>query len=91
MNKQDYKLVVDIEFKKILRNLSKNKKDILYRLDKQIDKIKKNPELGKPLRNILKNHRRIHVYKSFVLIYEIKQDKVRLVDFDHHDVIYKKH
>jgi len=50
----------------------------------------KEPALGKPLRNVLRNYRRLHV-DSYVLLYEIKQQEIRLLDFDHHDNIYKKY
>jgi len=46
--------------------------------------------LGKPLRNTLRNYRRVHV-DPFVLLYEIRMLEVRLMDFDHHDKIYKKY
>jgi len=38
----------------------------------------------------LRNYRRIHV-DPYVLIYEIKQQEIRLLDFDHHNNIYKKY
>ena len=85
-----YILVIPDEFKVILKKLKKKKPDILKILEKQIEKISKNPILGKPLRNILRNYRRVHV-DPFVLIYEIKDIEVRLIDFDHHDKIYKKY
>lgn len=51
---------------KILRG-----KDVsLHRwLHREIEKVLRNPEIGKPLRYDLKNHRRVHV-GSFVLVYE---------------------
>jgi len=40
----------------------------------------------------MKGARRVHVGKSFVLTYEtLEKDKsVRLLDYDHHERIYKK-
>jgi addiction module RelE/StbE family toxin len=40
----------------------------------------------------MKGARRVHISKSFVLVYEIdeKSKVVRLLDYDHHDKIYKK-
>jgi mRNA interferase RelE/StbE/toxin YoeB len=34
--------------------------------------------------------RRVHIDSSFVLIYEIDEDKkaINILDYDHHDVIY---
>ena len=42
----------------------------------------------KPLRNVLRNCRRVHI-GSFVLVYEVTESAVRLLHFDHHDRIYK--
>ncbi len=49
-----------------------------------------NPYLGKPLRNVLKNKRRVHI-GPFVLIYEIneKEKEIVLLKFEHHDKVYK--
>ena len=88
-NHRGYKLVISPEFERILKSLKKKKSTIFKNLEKQIIKIAREPALGKPLRNILRNYRRVHV-NSFVLIYEIYNDEIRLIDFDHHDVIYKK-
>ena len=63
---------------------------LFQKLRKQIEKIVENPVFGKPLRNVLRNYRRVHVDDSFVLVYEIYQYSIQLIDFDHHDNIYKK-
>ncbi len=63
---------------------------VVYALvENQIIKIITNPFCGKPLRNVLKNIRRVRI-DSYVLLYEINQNEVRFLDFDHHDKIYKK-
>ncbi len=56
----------------------------------KIIEISKNPELGKPLRNVLKGKRRIHV-GSFVLFYSIdkKNGTVTFLEFEHHDKAYR--
>lgn len=84
-----YVLVVPLEFQRILKSLKK-KQTLFKQLNIQIAKIMKGPALGKPLRNVLRNYRRLHV-GSYVLLYEIKQQEIRLLDFDHHDNIYKKY
>lgn len=73
-------------------NLAKIKKRdpaLIHQLDRQVAKILREPSLGKPLRNVLKNCRRVQV-SSFVLVYEVISQTVRLLDFDHHDRIYKR-
>jgi YafQ family addiction module toxin component len=67
-------------------------KDIQY-YNAVIDKIlqiAKVPQLGKPLRGILKGKRRVHV-GHFVLIYEVDDNShvVTLLEFAHHDDAYK--
>ena len=88
-NYQRYKIVVPLEFERILKSLKKKKPTIFKNLEKQIIKIVREPTLGKPLRNVLRNYHRIH-FGSFVLIYEIYNNEIRLIDFDHHDKVYKR-
>jgi len=40
----------------------------------------------------MKGTRRVHVAKSFVLVYEFDENNkiIRLLDYDHHDKIYRK-
>lgn len=85
-----YRLAVSPRFEDILKRLKRQKPDLLKDLEKQIAKVLREPMLGKPLRNVLRNYRRVHV-GSFALIYELHQNEVRLMDFDHHDRIYKKY
>jgi len=45
--------------------------------------------MGKPLRNVLKGKRRVHI-GSFVLFYSIdtKNEIVTFLEFEHHDKAY---
>lgn len=85
-----YNLTVDPQCRKILELLKKQKPSLFQRLQKQVFKIVREPNLGKPLRHDLRNYRRIHM-GSFVLLYEILSNEVRLVDFGHHDGVYAKY
>lgn len=87
---RSYSLVLSPRFEKILKSLKRRKPTLLRDLERQIEKVLKEPVLGKPLRNVLRNYRRVHI-GSFVLIYEIYHKEIRLIDFDHHDRIYKKY
>lgn len=78
-------------FDRVVTSLKKRKPSLMPPLLKGIDKIAVDPELGKPLGNILRNRRRIHIASSFVLVYEITPTVIRLLDFDHHNKIYKKY
>lgn len=79
--------------KSIQNDLKKIKNNILIldRLQNKIKEVLQNPYHYKPLRNKLKNKRRVHV-DSFVLIFEIivKEKTVLVHLFRHHDIVYKQ-
>jgi len=79
------------KFDRIFKSIKKRKPSLVPTVLKGIDKIAGDPMLGKPLRNVLRNHRGLHIADSFVLLYEITTAEIRLLDFDHHDKIYKKY
>ncbi|MBI4399131.1 type II toxin-antitoxin system RelE/ParE family toxin [Candidatus Micrarchaeota archaeon] len=83
-----------IEFSKhlerVLEKLQKKNRKQFEIILKKISEVKEQPEHYKPLRYGLKNLRRVHIDKSFVLVFEIIGDKILFLDFDHHDLIYKK-
>ena len=85
-----YKLTTEPEVDRIFKSLKKKKPDLFREIESGTVKILRSPELGKPLRNMLRNRRRIQIGGSFVLLYEIIGAEVRLLDFDHHDKIYRK-
>lgn len=84
-----YTLDLTYRYKDSLKRIKRSKPDLLPPLEKGIAKILRDPTLGKPLRNELRNNRRIQI-GSFVLLYEIAGAEIRLLDFDHHDRVYKK-
>ncbi len=73
-----------------LQKLKKTDYIFYQRIIHKIIEISKNPELGKPLRNVLKGKRRVHV-GSFVLVYSIdkKNETVIVLNFEHHDKVYR--
>lgn len=66
--------------------LSKVDKSIKLQIDKQIDKIISNPEVGKPMRNVRKGTREVYV-GPFRLSYSYDRntDTIFLLDFYHKD------
>ncbi|MFA4956415.1 MAG: type II toxin-antitoxin system RelE/ParE family toxin [Candidatus Methanoperedens sp.] len=84
-----YIIQLDIVLEKTLDKLKKKDKSLYQRVIYKIIEISKNPELGKPLRNVLKGKRRIQV-GSFVLFYSIdkKNEIVTFLEFEHHDNAY---
>ena len=86
-----YRLAVKESLDKKFRKLQKKDKELLLLIDRKVQDILDDPYRFKPLKRPLQNKRRVHVGGSFVLVYEVdEKDKiVTLVDFDHHDNIYK--
>ncbi len=86
-----YNLGVKESLDKKFKKLKKKDSEMLVLIDRKVQDILDDPYRFKPLRKPLQNKRRIHVGGSFVLIYEINEEKklVTLLDFDHHDNIYK--
>ena len=89
-NAKKMSFVFSIEFKKILEKMAKKDKLGLKKIEDQVYKIISNPLVGKPLRNIMKSYRRVHI-GSFVLVYKIENEEITFADYDHHDRIYKKY
>ena len=75
------------DFRIKLSKISKKDKLLKERIDKKIIEIVDNPEHYKPLRNVMKGNRRVHV-GSFVMLYEIKGSIIRFLDIEHHDIAY---
>ncbi|MDP4039936.1 MAG: type II toxin-antitoxin system mRNA interferase toxin, RelE/StbE family [Candidatus Pacearchaeota archaeon] len=88
----DYELEIPENLDRIFHKLSKKDKKSLEIINNKINGILENPYQFKPLRNKMAGIRRVHVGKSFVLTYEILEAEkiVRLLDYDHHDKIFKK-
>ena len=83
------RIVYSREVEDVLRKIKKGNKTLFERIENQIIKILREPNIGKPLRYTLRNRRRVHV-GSFVLVYEFHLGEIRFIDCDHHDRIYKK-
>jgi len=80
------------ELTKKLDKINKKNKKLFEIIIKKIKEIRENPLRYKPLRYDMKRYRRVHIMKSFVLIFKIDQKNKKIIfeDFDHHDKIYKK-
>jgi len=86
-----YKLEIKESLDRKFKKLKKKDREMLMLIDRKVQTILDDPCRFKPIRKPLQNKRRVHIAGSFVLIYEINEQKktVTLVDFDHHDNIYK--
>lgn len=86
----NFRVVIPPAVQKGFERIAKKDAALHERIEEQLVKISKEPELGKPLRYGLKSQRRLHI-GSFVILYEIHGDEVWVIDFDHHDRIYKRY
>jgi len=75
------------EFLRSMKKLKKKDKVLFLQIRKKLLKIIENPDHYKPLRNVLAGYRRIH-FGSFVLVFKIDKNVVKIISLDHHDDVY---
>lgn len=77
----------------ILNKLFKKDKNLYEQVLKKIDEIINSSDVEhyKNLRYNMKDSKRVHI-GHFVLVFEYirSENKIKFLDFDHHDNIYKK-
>jgi len=84
------------ELKLVIKKLKKKDKLRLLILKRKIKEIinndKKSIDRYKNLRNELSDYKRVHIDKSFVLIFKVFKDKnfILFDKLEHHDNVYKK-
>ena len=77
----------------ILSKLKKKDKEAFNQIQNKIAEIiTTDPEHYKNLQYNLKHLKRVHIKKSFVLVFSYKKEEqfISFLDYDHHDKIYKK-
>jgi len=79
-----YQIEFSVQFEKSMKKLKKKDKVLFEQIQKKLIDLVQNPDHYKPLKNILAGYRRIH-FGSFVLIYKIEGNIVRIISLDHHD------
>ena len=83
-------------FREILEKLTKKDPQRAELIYKKIRQITESSDEGidhyKNLRRDLSDYKRVHIDKSFVLIFKVfkKEKHLLFARFDHHDKIYKK-
>ncbi len=87
-----YNFIIEDKLEEILKKLYRKNRKTYEIIMKKIEEIIKLPQHYKSLRYDMKNVRRVHIEKSFVLIFNIDEESktVKFIDYDHHDNIYKK-
>ena len=83
-----YELRKSVE--KIFFKLAKKNPKQLLIIEKNIEEVRQNPQHYKNLRKPLQHLKRIHIDKSFVLIFSVDENKRHIIieDYDHHDNVY---
>ncbi|HDP73948.1 MAG TPA: hypothetical protein ENN46_03285 [Candidatus Woesearchaeota archaeon] len=84
-----YELRKSVE-KLFLKLAKRNPKQLLI-IEKKIKEILESPGHYKNLRRSLQHLKRVHVDKSFVILFSVDELRKTVIieDFDHHDNIYK--
>jgi YafQ family addiction module toxin component len=85
-----YELRASVE--KEFFKLAKKDPNQLKIIKNKIEEVVKNPTHYKNLRSPLNNLRRVHIDKSFVLVFSVDETNKKVIfeDYDHHDNIYKR-
>ncbi len=87
-----YRVIIQPDVDKIFKKMEKKNRATLRIINKKLKEILQNPTVYKPLRSPLQNIRRVHIEKSFVLLFSVdeKEKTVTIIDYAHHDDAYKK-
>ncbi len=77
---------------KTLHKLAKKNSKQLLIIRNKIEEVIKNPQHYKNLRKPLQHLKRVHIDKSFVLVFSVDETTKTIIfeDYDHHDNIYSK-
>ena len=83
-----YELRKSVE--KIFFKLARRNPKQLLIIENKIQEIRQNPGHYKNLRRPLQHLKRVHIDKSFVLVFSVDENKKHIIieDYDHHDNIY---
>jgi len=75
-----------------MKKLCKKNRILEEALKKKINEVLENPQRYKPLRYNSAGEKRAHIMKSFVLKFEIDENKqlVKFISFCHHDDAYRR-
>ena len=87
-----YSLEIKEQADKIFKKLTKKNLKQLSIINKKIQEIRENTKhFYKFLRRPLQSFNRVHIDKSFILIFKINHETktVIIYYFDHHDKVYK--
>ena len=83
-----YELRKSVE--KIFFKLAKRNPKQLLIIENKIKEIRQNPQHYKNLRKPFQHLKRVHIDKSFVLVFSVDENRKHVIieDFGHHDNVY---
>jgi len=86
-----YSLEIEERCKRKLAKAGARNPELRKAVEGKLAEILDNPYRFKPLRPPLQNKYRVHIMKSFVMIFDVAEGSktVRILGFDHHDKVYK--
>jgi YafQ family addiction module toxin component len=82
-----YEVKFSKQFERSMKKMKKKNPQLFKQIQKKLMTIVKNPSHYKPLKHELSGYRRVH-FGSFVLIYTIRNEVIKVVSIDHHDKSY---
>lgn len=91
-----FNLVLSTEIKETINKLYTKDKQLFAELQKKMNQIidcdKETINHYKNLRYGLSDYKRVHIGKSFVLLFSVnlEKDTINFIKFDYHDKIYKR-
>ncbi len=87
-----YRIELRKSVEKIFFKLAKKNPKQLEIIYDKIEEVRTNPHRYKNLRRPLQHLKRVHIDKSFVMVFSMDESKKTVIieDYDHHDKIYKK-
>ena len=88
----DFTPQLKAKIKKLAKKDQRRTKILKKKIEQIIDSDENTIEYYKNLKHDLKDRKRVHIDKSFVLTFKYLKEKkfILFIDFDHHDEIYEK-
>lgn len=87
-----YDLILRLSVEKKFKKLAKKDPKKLIIIGKKLEEIREDPHRYKNLKNPLNHLKRVHIDKSYVLIFSVDENEQIIIieEYEHHDHIYLK-
>jgi len=86
------KFEVEESLRIIIKKIKKKDQILFWSIQKKIFQIINSQNINhyKNLKKPLQKYKRVHIKKSFVLLFYLKEDIIHFYDLKHHDQVYSK-